>query len=270
MGALQWDADGERLFETGVDHAVLYLMNDDGSYENGVPWNGITGITESPEGAEANDIYADNIKYLSLISKEDWKGTIKAYTFPKEFNECMGNFGVGTAAGSGTTPDTLGFKAHIGQQKRRKFALSWRTRLGNDTVGDSFAYKIHLAWGLSAAPSEMDHATQNDSPEAQEFSWEISSIPPQTAAKIPVDGSTTELTKKSIQPCAHVFAVSKVVTFDGVKNNDQTNTSLAALEDYLYGHDAEGTTEESYATIPTLTQLIKCYADGDYAEWEAS
>ena len=97
MSQLSWDRDGERLFETGVDRTVLYLMNDDGTYEDGVAWNGITGITESPEGAEANDIYADNIKYLSLISKEDWKGTIKAYTYPKEFNQCMGNHGFGTS-----------------------------------------------------------------------------------------------------------------------------------------------------------------------------
>ena len=253
MAALVWDADNERLFETGVDHAVLYVMNDDGTYGNGIAWNGITGITESPEGADAYDIYADNIKYLSLISKEDWKGTIKAYTFPKEFNECMGNFGQGTTSGG-----VLGFKAHIGQQKRRKFALSWRTRLGNDTVGDSFAYKIHLAWGLSAAPSEMDHATQNDSPEAQEFSWEISSIPPQTSAQVPIGYDETEQEEitTSIQPCAHVFVASKIVTFDG--EPELENTALAALENYLYG------TASTEAKITTLTKLIEGYATGNY------
>ena len=114
MAVLTWDADGERLFETGVDHAVLYLMNDDGTYADGVAWNGITGITESPEGADANDIYADNIKYLSLISKEDWKGTIKAFTYPEEFNACMGN----------VTKNAI--KTFIGQQTRKKFAISWR------------------------------------------------------------------------------------------------------------------------------------------------
>ena len=258
MAALTWDNDNERLFETGVDHAVLYIMNDNGTYADGVAWNGITGITESPEGADANDIYADNIKYLSLISKEDWKGTIKAYTYPKEFNECMGNHGFGT------TTTSLGFKAQAGQQKRRKFALSWRTRLGNDTLGDGFAYKIHLAWGLSAAPSEMDHATQNDSPEAQEFSWEISSIPPQTSEKIHVDGTTTTSTKVAVQPCAHVFVTSKIVTFDGVE--DVPNSDLAALEAYLYGVNADATTEteDAPARIPTLTDLIQHYADGEY------
>ena len=262
MAALEWDRESERLFETGVDHVVLYLMDEHGNYEDGIAWNGVTGITESPEGADANDIYADNIKYLSLISKEDWKGTIKAYTYPKEFNLCMGNFGIGTSSSQGTV--TLGFKAHAGQQKRRKFALSWRSLLGNDTLGDKFAYKIHIAWGLSAAPSEMDHATENDSPEAQEFSWEISSIPPQTSAKIPIDGSTTEANKVSLQACAHVYVTSKIVTFDGTE--DDPNSDLAALEAYLYGtnESAQGEGDDTPARVPTLTDLINHYADGAY------
>ena len=246
MAVLTWDADGERLFETGVDHAVLYLMNNDGTYADGVAWNGITGITESPEGADANDIYADNIKYLSLISKEDWKGTIKAYTFPKQFNECMGNYII-----SGIE----GVKGFVGQQTRKKFALSWRSRLGNDTLGDQFAYKIHIAWGLSAAPSEMDHATQNDSPEAQEFSWEVSSIPPQTSVKVPIDGTATEANKIAIQPCAHVFVTSKIII---PGQTPTTNSNLAALEDYLYGNASYN------AKVPTLTQLINGYAAGSY------
>lgn len=259
MSQLSWDRDGERLFETGVDRTVLYLMNDDGTYEDGVAWNGITGITESPEGAEANDIYADNIKYLSLISKEDWKGTIKAYTYPKEFNQCMGNHGFGTS----TT--ALGFKGFAGQQTRRKFALSWRSLLGNDTVGDKFAYKVHIAWGLSAAPSEMDHATQNDSPEAQEFSWEVSSIPPQTSAKIHVDGTTSTSTMKSLQPCAHVFVASKIVKFDGA--TPATNSCLTALENYLYGtnESAVGEGDDTPAKVPSLTALINGYASGSYS-----
>ena len=261
MSQLVWDRNTERLFETGVDHVVLYLMKEDGTgYEEGIAWNGITGITESPEGADANDIYADNIKYLSLISKEDWKGTIKAYTYPKEFNVCMGNHGVGTS----TT--ALGFKAHIGQQKRRKFALSWRTRLGNAAEGDSFAYKIHLAWGLSAAPSEMDHATQNDSPEAQEFSWEISSIPEETSAKVHTDGTTGTSAPgyASIQPCAHVYVASKIVNFDGITATP--NSRLPLLEEYLYGKDesAVGEGDDTPAKIPSLTSLINGYASGSY------
>lgn len=250
MAALTWDADGERLFETGVDRAVLYIMKDDGTYDIGKAWNGITGITESPEGADANDIYADNIKYLSLISKEDWKGTIKAYTFPNEFNMCMGNFGIGT-----TALGVQGLKGFVGQQSRKKFALSWRSLLGNDTVGDKFAYKLHIAWGLSAAPSEMDHATQNDSPEAQEFSWEVSSIPPQTSEKIPWDGTTTAGTKIALQPCAHVFVTSKIIVPGSTAT---TNTKLAALENYLYG------TAGTDPKVPSLTKLIQGYASGSY------
>lgn len=249
MAVLTWDADGERLFETGVDHAVLYLMDSSGNYGDGIAWNGITGITESPEGADANDIYADNIKYLSLISKEDWKGTIKAYTFPKEFNECMGNYGIGTAG------STMGVKGFIGQQTRRKFALSWRSLLGNDVLGDKFAYKIHIAWGLSAAPSEMDHATQNDSPEAQEFSWEISSIPPQASQKIYVGGDTETANEKSIQPCAHVFVASKIV-IPGEAQPYDNSTFIGKLENVLYG------TVSTTATVPKLDQLIKFCKNG--------
>ena len=241
MAALTWDADGERLFETGVDRVVLYLMNNDGTYATGKAWNGVTGITESPEGADANDIYADNIKYLSLISKEDWKGTIKAFTYPEEFNACMGN----------VTKNAI--KTFIGQQTRKKFAISWRSLLGNDTVGDKFAYKLHLAWGLSAAPSEMDHATQNDSPEAQEFSWEVSSIPPQTSEKIYVGGDDQAANQRAIQPCAHVFVTSKIII---PGETPTTNAFCTALENVLYGGPSTS------PTIPTLTQLIKFCKNG--------
>lgn len=255
MSKLVWDADSERLYETGVDHVVLYLMNANGTYEKGVAWNGVTGITESPEGADANDIYADNIKYLSLISKEDWKGTVKAYTFPNEFNLCMGNFGIGTTAGGALA--NLGLKGFVGQQTRRKFALSWRSLIGNDSVGDKFAYKIHIAWGLSAAPSDMDHNTENDSPEAQEFSWEVSSIPPSTNAKVPIDGTATEANKIEIKPCAHIWVPSKMI-IPGAVSNPWTNAKLAALEDLLYGNATYD------AKVPTLTDLINHYSDGAY------
>lgn len=247
MSALNWDVEGDRLFETGVDQVVLYPMNDDGTYEDGVAWNGVTGITESPEGAEANDIYADNIKYLSLISKEDWKGTIKAYTYPEEFNACMGNY------------KKSGIKAYFGQQKRKKFALSWRTRLGNDVNGDAFAYKIHIAWGLSAAPSEMDHATVNDSPEAQEFSWEISSIPPQTTEKIFINGGTAAANQMSLQACAHVFIASKI-NLPGSGDIDN-ETTIKAVEAKLYGKDPTtvGGDDGTDPEVPTLTDLIKFF-----------
>ena len=243
MAALNWDVDGERLFETGVDRGALYIMNTSGGYETGKPWNGLTGVTESPEGADANDIYADNIKYLSLISKEDWKGTIKAYTYPEEFNACMGNV------------KASGIKAFIGQQSRKKFAFSWRSLIGNDTVGDKFAYKLHLAWGLSAAPSEMDHATQNDSPEAQEFSWEISSIPPQTNEKIYINGGTATANQMALQACAHVFITSKII----IPGQEAiANPLCAAVEDKLYGI-TNGT-----PTMPSLTDLIKYCKNGSW------
>lgn len=235
MSRLIWDADGERLYETGVDRVVLYKMDAQGNYLTGEAWNGVTGITESPEGADANDIYADNIKYLSMISKENWKGTIKAYTWPEGFNSCMGNYKKGLAA-------------YFGQQSRSKFALSWRSLLGNDTVGDKFAYKLHLAWGLSAAPSEQDHATQNDSPEAQEFSWEISSVPPQPTKKIKMGGGLSPV-ETEIQPCSHVFVASKII-IPGQSQPYDNSSLLTTMENKLYG------TDNTTAQIYTLNDLI--------------
>lgn len=251
MSALIWDKDGERLFETGVDRVVLYPMNATGTaYDNGVAWNGVTGITESPEGADANDIYADNIKYLSLISKEDWKGTIKAYTYPVEFNECMGNAQRNAIA------------AFFGQQSRKKFAISWRSLWGNDAVGDRFAYRVHIAWGLTAAPSEMDHATQNDSPEAQEFSWEITSIPPTTSLKINTGGGL--LNEKDLQACSHVYVNSIISYANGLAI---PNPTCAAIEEKLYGtNDSEpGAGDGTSPVIPTLNQLVSYLRTGSWS-----
>ena len=254
MAILEWDKDNQRLFETGVDHVVLYLMNDNGVYEAGEAWNGVTGVTESPEGADANDIYADNIKYLSLISKEDWKGTIKAYTFPISFNKCMGNI------------YNDAFKAFFGQQKRTKFGISWRSLWGNDTVGDAFAYKLHLAWGLSAAPSEADHATQNDSPEAQEFSWEVSSIPPKTNRKIYMGGAKQTANEKSIQACAHIWIGSHTMheytPTGGSLTFGQPNPLMSIFEQKLYGTPASGSTAAVDATLPTLDSVVKYLTTG--------
>lgn len=244
MSQLSWDKDGERLFETGVDRVVLYPMNSQGVYQKGVAWNGVTGITESPEGAEANDIYADNIKYLSLISKEDWKGTIKAYTFPDEFNACMGN------------AKRNSIQAFFGQQSRTKFALSWRSLWGNDVVGDQFAYKVHIAWGLTAAPSEMDHNTENDSPEATEFSWEISSVPPSTNRKIYMGGAKQAANAVALQPCSHVVINSIVANNGGTKTANTLLTST--IEPHLYGSGTTaGTNDPAVYTLDELVKLLR-------------
>lgn len=233
---LSWDEDGDRLYETGVDHVVLYPMVKDAEtgkyvYGDGVAWNGVTGITESPEGAEANDIYADNMKYLSLISKENWKGTIKAYTYPDEFNRCQGMIPYNALNA---------FRGYFGQQVRTKFALCWRSLWGNDTVGDSFGYKIHLAYGLTAAPSEMEHATVNDSPEATEFSWEISSVPPTVDEEIKQGTSATT----KLDPVSHITIL-------------HTCSKIDDILDYLYGTDGGSGVDPTTAKILTPDDLIK-------------
>lgn len=161
---LVWDQIGERHYETGVDHGVLYRAAAGGGYEDGVAWNGLVTVTESPSGAEATPTYADNIKYLNLISAEEFGGTIEAYTYPDEFGECDGS--VEPQPG-----------VAIGQQGRRLFGLAYRTQKGNDTEGTDFGYKIHLIYGAQAAPSEKAYGTINDSPEAITFSWEITTSP---------------------------------------------------------------------------------------------
>lgn len=161
---IQWDKVGEHFYETGVDHGILYPMNANGqTYDKGVAWNGLTAVTESPEGAEVSAIYADNIKYLNLMSAEDFKATIEAYTYPEEFEQCDGSASL--AAG-----------VKIGQQARKAFGFCYRTKVGND-LNPELGYKIHLIYGATAAPSERAYETVNDSPEAITFSWEVSTIP---------------------------------------------------------------------------------------------
>jgi hypothetical protein len=164
MTVLTWDGVGTRFYETGVDHGVLYLPNGSGVYDNGVAWNGLVSVTESPSGAEATATYADNIKYLNLISAEEFSATIACYTYPDEFQQFDGL--------ASPSPGVV-----VGQQARLPFGLSYRTRKGNDLEGDAFGYKLHLAYGLTAAPSEKAYNTVNDSPEAIELSYEVSSIP---------------------------------------------------------------------------------------------
>jgi len=162
MAILTWDGTGERFYETGVDHGVLYLPNN-GVYDTAYPWNGLTAVTESPSGAEATPIYADNIKYLNLVSAEDFGGTIEAFTFPPQFAQC-----------DGTALPSPGVS--VGQQARRTFGFVYRTKKGNDVNAD-LGYKLHLVWGALASPSEKVYNTVNDSPEAVSFSWDFTTTP---------------------------------------------------------------------------------------------
>ena len=205
MSRLTWDNNGERLYETGVKQGVLYPIQTNGSYSNGVAWNGLTAVTESPSGAEATALYADDIKYLNLISNEEFSATIEAYTYPDEFAECDGS----ASLADGVT---------LGQQKRKTFGLCYRTSLGNDVDGNDYGYKLHLVYGCLAAPSEKAYATINDSPEAITFSWEVSTTPVSVAG----------------------FKPTSQITIDSTKAD---KAKLAALEDILYGKDgaeAEG------------------------------
>jgi hypothetical protein len=197
MTALTWDQVGERLYETGVDHGVLYIPNGSGIYDFGVAWNGLTTVTESPSGAEASPQYADNIKYLNLVSAEEFGGTIEAFTYPDEFGQCDG-----TAAPSDGVL--------LGQQSRKTFGLCYRSRLGNDLDGTDYGYKLHLIYGALAAPSEKAYSTINDSPEAITFSWEVATTP------VPVTG---------YKPTSVIVVDSSVVD----------ETALADLEEILYG-----------------------------------
>lgn len=202
MAKLVWDKTGERLYETGVDRGVLYPIQTGGLYNKGVPWNGLTAVTESPSGAEATDLYADNIKYLSMRSAETFGATVEAYTYPDEFGECDGSASLAT----GVT---------VGQQSRKMFGLCYRTTLGNDVDGNDHGYKLHLIYGATASPSERAYATINDSPEAITFSWELSTTP------VNVTG----------------FKPTACITIDSTKADPEC---LTALEEVLYGSDTGG------------------------------
>ena len=181
MSKLVWDTTGERYYETGVKKGVLYVQTS-GAYPNGVAWNGLTAVTESPSGAEATALYADDIKYLNLMSNEEFGATIEAYTYPDEFAACDGS----AALVDGVM---------IGQQKRSAFGLCYRTALGNDTDGSDYGYKLHLVYGCQAAPSEKAYATINDSPEAITFSWEVTTTPVEVTGHKPTSCITIDSTK---------------------------------------------------------------------------
>lgn len=197
MSRLIWDQIGERMYETGVDRGVLYPQAAGGLYPKGVPWNGLSAVTESPSGAESTPVYADNIKYLNLVSAEEFTATIEAFTYPDEFAQCDGSAQIA----EGVT---------IGQQKRNAFGLCYRTTLGNDVDGDDYGYKLHLVYGAIASPSEKGYKTKSDNPEPNTLSWELTTTP------IPVEG---------FKPTAHIEVESTKVSADILKE----------LEDILYG-----------------------------------
>lgn len=200
MAKLVWDKTGDRLYETGVKNGVLYIPTA-GVYSKGVAWNGLTAVTESPSGAEATALYADDTKYLSLMSAEEFGATIEAYTYPDEFAACDGSA-------------ELADGVMIGQQKRSIFGLCYKTTIGNDTEGNDHGYKLHIIYGAQAKPSERAYASINDSPEAITFSWEITTTPVNVTGAKPTASLVIDSTKAD-------------------------PSKLAALEDILYGKDGE-------------------------------
>lgn len=182
MARLTWDDTGKKLYETGVDRCVLYNQDETGAYPKGVPWNGITGITNSPSGAESNPLYADNIKYVDLISTEEYAATIEAYTYPDEFAICQGE-------------KELAKGVNMGQQDRKAFGLCWRTVLGNDVKKNEYGYKLHIFYGGMAAPTEQGYESINDSPDAITMSWEVSTTPVAVTGGKPTAKLTIDSTK---------------------------------------------------------------------------
>lgn len=193
MPKLVWDQTGERLYETGVSKGVLYVQAA-GAYPKGVAWNGLTAVTESPSGAEATPLYADDIKYLNLLSNEEFGATIEAYTYPDEFMECDGSAALATGV-------------YIGQQARKTFGMCYRTVVGNDTDNNSYGYKLHLIYGALAAPSEKAYATINDSPEAITFSWEVTTTPVDVPGHKPTASITIDSTKVEAEKLAALEAI---------------------------------------------------------------
>ena len=225
MSKIVWDKTGERLYETGVRNGVLYPIQSDGKYSMGVAWNGLTAVTESPSGAEATPLYADDIKYLNLMSAEEFGATIEAYTYPDEFAECDGSA-------------SLAKGVNIGQQPRKTFGMAYRNVVGNDVENDNYGYKLHLIYGALAAPSEKGYSTINDSPEAITFSWEVSTAPVNVTGFKPTASIVIDSTKA-----------------DPVK--------LAALEEILYGKDpsSDGGADGVDPRLPLPDEIAKLMKD---------
>lgn len=222
MARLEWDKIGERRYETGVDRGVLYVQDpSDGSYTDGVVWNGLTAVNQTPTGGEANAQYADNIKYLNLVSNEEFEATIEAFTYPKEFMVCDG-----TAAPADGV--------YLGQQNRRGFGFAYRTLIGNDVAGTDYGYKLHLVWGALASPSEKSASTVNESPEATTFSWSITTTPVAVGTIATVE----------YRPTAHIAIDSTEVDSD----------DLATLEDLLWGGEGAANPQ-----LPSPSEVIALF-----------
>lgn len=228
MAKLKFDLAEDRRYETGVNECVLFVKGTDGNYATGVEWNGITAITESPEGAEANALYADNIKYLNLVSAEDLNGTIEAYTYPDAFAECDGS----------KTPTGVS-GVYLGQQERKSFAICYKTKYSDANNGDY--YKLHIIYNCLAAPSERAYNTINDSPEAITFSWEFSTTP-------------ETVTTAGFKPTAIVTLDSRAIKDAGKE------TALDAVIDSLYGTDGAGAGTGTDSTLLTPDQVIAKFA----------
>ena len=219
MAKLVWDQISEKVYETGADHAVLYLPNDAGVYETGVAWNGLLGFDENPSGAEATKLWADNINYATMYSAEEYGGTIRAYTYPDEFEACDGSVEI--------APGVV-----AGQQNRKSFGFSYRTLVGNDVKGTDYGYKLHLVSGCMCSPSSKTHDTVNDSPSAVEFSWEVTTTP------VAVDG----------------FKPTATLEIDSTKlDTEEGKAKLAELEEILYGSDS------AEARLPLPNEIMEIF-----------
>lgn len=214
---LEWDQSGQRKYETGVRKMALYLKNDDGTYANGVAWNGVISVQESPSGAESNPIYADDMKYLDIRSAEEFGATVQAYTYPPEFEQCDG---------SAAVIDTVPFIT-VGQQSRRAFGLAYTTRVGNDVKMNDYSYKLHIVYGCTASPSEREFQTVNDNPEAITFSWEMTTTPIELPSTL---GSGT------LKPTAQLtIDVSQIAAMTAGAEKTHWLECIEALEKKLYG-----------------------------------
>ena len=255
MAQLTWDDNGERYFETGVKKGVLYPFDSTvGSgvspYQNGVAWNGLTGFTHSPQGAEATALYADDIKYLNLYSEEELQGTIEAYTYPEEFAACDGSAALATGVS-------------VGQQARKQFGFCYRTVVGNDVDGVDHSYKLHLVYGCKASPSERAYATMNESPEAITMSWSITT----TKTEVGTLGGTE-------------YKPTSYIEIDASKISQENQTKLANLEALLYGADAFSSSKtyavgeyvtHANAGSPAVTKTYRCKtAIATAADWDAT